>query len=66
MTGPKVDMNWISFITGASEASDLTPENTTRLEAEQADRAECIAGGDVPCKPFPGGIVGVGRLDEAE
>lgn len=57
------ELNWIKYITGQIDASDLTPKNAVRLQAEQNERTDIIKSGRVPLKPFPSGIVGV---DEAE
>ena len=51
------ELNWIGYLIGKIKEENLTPANHQRLDAQRERRQEIIAGGDVPLKPFGGGIV---------
>lgn len=51
------ELNWIEYLIGKIGEADLLPENRERLARERQARQEVLERGEVPIKPFDGGIV---------
>ena len=51
------ESNWIAFLIGKIPEAELVPANRRRLEAQHKARKETIEAGEVPLKPFWGGVV---------
>ena len=51
------DINWIEFLVGKITVDELTLENYATRLSRQMDRQDVVDRGDIPLKPFPGGIV---------
>jgi len=52
-----LDLDWIEYLIGKADKNDLHPENKAKLARQRQARQDALDRGEMPLKPFDGGIV---------